>query len=223
MPLDLIVNTVYATNSPALPLLLASMVRVFWRYDCRALRSLQGAAQSLATSPAIPGYRAWRDLLDVFSNSPINIIRFEKFIAEIEHSIKQMYDSAGMNDTAARAPSEKSILFVGEIPQLFMPVTQKLLTTMLDKLQDDIDCSRLYFADVRWLGLTEDRGAIEYQETHKLDILRKTSLLDHSKWRRCTRCRSCLEDIGPRGYAPWVQSLQKTCVCGNPWVLETLQ
>lgn len=197
------------------------MLRVFWRYDCRALRSLNSFAKRVVLNPALSGHRSWKALLDVFSAKPINVVRFEAFIAELEHHVKHTYDQAGLLDSNSRAAPEKKILFMGEIPEVLMPVTEKLLTSMIVKLQDDVNPSALYFADVRWLGLTEDRSTIEYQKTHKLDIVRKIDMPDSPKWRRCTRCRSCMEDIAPRGYAAWVLSMQKLCVCGNSWILET--
>ena len=112
---------------------------------------------------------------------------------------------------------------------MLMPVVQRLLTGTLDKLTEDVDSKRLFFMDVRWLGLTDDARTRAWHKAHRVDVLRKVELRMPGtarggtsgvvpRVRRCTRCCAYMEDLVLKGLCIWVLSTQKSCICGNPWV-----
>jgi hypothetical protein len=144
------------------------------------------------------------------------------------------------------------------IPEFFHPTIRVLLTTVIEKLQADydpghdadplgargVDPAKVHFADLKWLGLSEEKASKTWRKTKTLDVNRKVVLPcgpegspsglngmaasrgmgDNAKvirLRRCVRCgaRSEDTDYSPQnGWPPWVTHIQKSCICGSHWI-----
>ena len=209
-------------NSPALFLLLASVPRVLLRFLFRLLRQIgQFTGNSLRNATNIEQRQAYSSFINLFNNSPVNIPLMEPVVAELEPIVKAAYVKAGVDDVQ-RGQIEKTMLTSCELPDVLMSAVKKLLTTMLDKFQEDVDPAKVYFADIRWMGLTDDKSTEAFHKRREFDVVRKVQLSGEVPLRRCTRCCSHMLDFDEakqvRSLPPWMHGAQKVCVCGNNWV-----
>ncbi|KAI9840028.1 MAG: hypothetical protein M1819_000220 [Sarea resinae] len=208
-------------NSPALYLVLASVPRVFLRYNCRCLRGLMGNAQK-GFQAGVEGEqrRVFKSLANVIEGSMVKVSQFERILGEIDHDIRGAYQHSSISD-ADRALAEKSLLYNGDIPEALAPVLERLLTTMLNKLRNEVDPADLYFANHSWLGLIDDEETRDYRRRHVVDAVKKVPLPKGTRLRRCTRCCSYMEDImGHIGMTVWMSSMHRMCLCGSLWMLD---
>ncbi|KAB8339185.1 hypothetical protein FH972_022120 [Carpinus fangiana] len=216
---------------PILPLL-ASAPRFLLRYCCRYLRTLIERARMSKDKRGLPFRKSWAAIADITTGSGLSLKAFESLLVELDHHARQAYVAAGVTNEKERADIELGCLISGEIPEALVPVVQRLVTTSAAKLAADRECDpmALFFADIRVLDLTDDR---ETREMHghelsdgavaqKFDIIRKTpmSLARVKTWRRCSRCCSVMENLHLRLCNQWLQGMQKSCVCGNAWILD---
>ncbi|KAI9815891.1 MAG: mediator complex subunit [Thelocarpon impressellum] len=157
--------------------------------------------------------------MDVIDNSTVKVAQLERVLAEVDSGVKSAYQGGNIDD-ANRGLAEKQLLIRGEIPEVLVPVVERLLTTTLNSLREEIDSSVLYFSDYRWLGLSDDKATYDFQAAHTIDSLRKVALPRDARLRRCARCCAYMEDVTPtKGTSMWVANLQKTCHCGSLWML----
>lgn len=163
--------------------------------------------------------RSFRELEAIFEESPVTIIQFERLLTIIEHSIKDFYTSTNMNEKD-RKNTEKEMLVSATVPGMLMPLVESFLTRTLDEFRDEVNEMELFFNDISWLGLSDDRRSDAWKREHVLDVLRKVVLPKEARLRRCTRCCAVMEDVYPhRQSAPWMLPMQRTCYCGDWWLL----
>ena len=139
------------------------------------------------------------------------------------------------------------MLVSASLPEILSPVVEHLLTTTMENLKQDVDTGELYFLDISWLGLSDDKRSMRWKKEHLLDAVRKVEIggghrhnnssnvssdkqrqpLENnksngsSKLRRCTRCCAVMEDLLPvKGGSLWMLNMQRTCFCGGFWVVE---
>ncbi|KAI9804371.1 MAG: mediator complex subunit [Piccolia ochrophora] len=160
-------------KSCVLSLLFCSIPRTCIRRSCRGLRavsisSLKGMEQEQDKEQR----QSYSSMLDVVSASPLKVPPFERLLADLDTSIKTTYKEAGVSD-AERALIEKKMLISAEIPEMLMPVVEKLLTTSLADVRSEIDPAALYFADYSWLGLGIDKKSESYRRNTVVDAMRK--------------------------------------------------
>ena len=201
-------------NNPALSLVLASSSRAFLRYNCRGLRGISNAANNAPNSnhPA-------QNLQAVFEQPPINVMQFERILAEVDSGIKKAYLAAGVGEID-RQIIEKEMLIATDVPEILVGVVQHLLHNTLENLNQEIDPGELYFRDHSWLGLTDDRRSDAFRQNHVVDAVRKIVLGEDVRVRRCTRCCAIMEDLLPqRGSNLWMTNMQRMCLCGSSWML----
>lgn len=195
------------------------MLRMF----CPSLR--QGSQHALSgakTSANLEHRSAYSRLVNVYTPCPVNIKLFEALINDVDASVKSAYATSGISD-AERARTEKEMFVRCEVPEVLMPVVRRLLTGTVVELMKSGNVGRVRLHDVRWLGLSDDAGTREWLRGHVVDVIRKVELRQGTRLRRCTRCGSCMEDIGPASGVPmlqWLAASQRNCVCGGSWVLE---
>lgn len=214
-------KAVNAANSPAISILLASYPRFYLRYCLLYIRSMHKAAIERLQYADTPDREVWHSLAKLCAQYPL--LQIEVMLREIDHHVYLGYTEAKLNDEQ-RAAAEKQLLITGDIPEVLMPVVKRLLTTTKEKLFDggQFDLKDLYFQDFRALNLTDDESTKQLQSTVKIDVLRKVPLKKNlTSWRRCTRCGSCMGNLAMRGEPTWITTLQKSCVCGNAWMIET--
>ena len=211
--------TVRERNSPALSLILISSSRCFLRYNCQSLRTLH--TESRVARPQGLQRRAFRELEAIFDESPVTITQFERLLTIIEQRIKDVYLSSHTSDWE-RQNTEKEMLVCATVPRMLMPVVESFLTKSLDDFREEVNELELYFTDISWLGLSDDRRSDAWKKEHILDVLRKVVLPNTARLRRCTRCCAVMEDVYPqRGTSLWMMTMQRTCYCGDWWLVVT--
>lgn len=120
---------------------------------------------------------------------------------------------------AERTDIEKKMLISGSVPPKLWPAIESLLTKTLKFVGDDINRAALYFHDISWIGLSDDKASDRWRKEHQLDIVRKTEVPTRAKVKRCTRCCSVMEDSAPqKGTTGYLVNLRRYCVCGNWWM-----
>ncbi|KAI9706527.1 MAG: mediator complex subunit [Candelina mexicana] len=202
-------------NTPALSLLLASSSRGFVRYNLRAVSMVASGKMNMSAVPV----DAHNSFMDMIESSPISIPEFEHIIIGLDNSVRSTYEASGISD-AERALLEKDMIIESDIPEVLMPVVERLLTTTLEELQPQIDRAALYFKDVSWLGLSDDRKTQAYRKNNVVDAIRKVPLGKGTKLRRCTRCCAMMEDVSPtKQTSAWMHGVQRMCFCGCLWML----
>lgn len=165
-----------------------------------------------------PPNPTWRELRALFARSPVPTQLFEKVIADVETSIRGIYESNQISD-AERKDIEKKMLISGSVPPQLWPAIESLLTKTLRSLRGDINRAALYFHDISWIGLSDDKASDRWRKEHRLDIVRKIEVPTRAKVKRCTRCCSVMEDSAPqKGTTGWLVNLWRNCVCGNWWM-----
>ncbi|KAL8781895.1 MAG: hypothetical protein Q9194_000088 [Teloschistes cf. exilis] len=204
---------VHELNTPALALIFVSQSRLLFKYVFRFIRMLGEEAQQHGFKDPV-----WRELTTLLSKSPAGLHQFEKFFADVEKTVRQIYDNERVSD-AERRDIEREMLISGCIPPRLWPAVEVLFTTTLDVVLKEFNVADLFFHDISWLGLSDDPESDRWREKHRLDVIRKIELPMHARIRRCTRCCSVMEDIAPpRGAAGWLINMWRSCICGNWWM-----
>ena len=190
-----------------------SQSRLLFKYNFRFFRGISiEISQSKSSDPT------WRELRAIFLASPVPPQHFERVIADVETSIRNVYSSSSVSENE-RKEIEKNMLISGTIPWQLMPAVESLLTATVNSLKEEINVAELYFHDISWLGLSDDGASDQWRREHRLDIIRKVEVPKHAKVRQCTRCCSVVEDTAPpKGTAAWVVNMWRNCVCGNWWM-----
>lgn len=203
-------------NTPALSLILVSSSRLFLKYICRFFRNL---TKELENNQNLGSRRqSFRELEAIFEAYPVTILQFDRIVSEADVRIKNAYQSAQTSDLD-RKNIENEMLVSAVVPDVLMPALETFLITTLDALREEINEAELFFTDVSWLGLSDDRKSDAWKKDHVLDATRKVELRKNVPTRRCTRCCSMMEDVSPpRGTNLGVMTLHRTCFCGNWWM-----
>lgn len=169
--------------------------------------------------------------------------RFEQMLAEIEHHVKKRYEEAGLGEPA-RALAERSLLITGRVPEVLIPVVQRLVGTTLDKIVGEMkEPRKVMFGggngaqSMGGAGYGDDgprhQGGFPGSSNGLMgaevggirvpwDVLRKVPLFGLKEIRKCTICGSVMEDLGLHRQGQqcqWVTTLQKACICGSAWVI----
>lgn len=209
--------TVVEMNSPALSLVLVSSSRSFLKYNCRQLRSLHMEAKS---SHAYGSQRQiFREVEAIFEEYPVTVLQFERLLSELDSNIKTAYLTSQISDTDRRN-TEKEMLVSARIPSVLTSALESFLMTTVDHLREEVNEAELYFVDISWLGLCDDSSSDFWRMNHVLDILRKVELPKEAQIRRCTRCCARMEDKHQqKGVSIWFLNMQRTCFCGNWWMI----
>lgn len=200
-------------NTPALALLFVSQSRLLFKYNFRFFRGIGvEITQQRSQDPT------WRELGTIFSRSPVPLLQVEKVLADVDTSVRHVYESEQITDVE-RKDIEKSMLITGSVHPRLWPAAEALLTKTVRNLRDGVDVAELYFHDVSWLGLSDDQASNRWREEHRLDVIRKTEVPKRARVRQCTRCCSVMEEAAPpKGTAGWLVNMWRTCVCGNWWM-----
>ena len=160
----------------------------------------------------------WRELIGIFSTSPVPTRLFEKVITDVETSVRSIYESHQFPDTE-RKEIEKRMLISGSVPLQLWPAIESLLTKTLKSVSEGINRAGLFFHDISWIGLSDDKASDQWRKEHRLDIVRKIEMPRRAKVRRCTRCCCVMEDSAPvKGTTGWLVNMWRSCVCGNWWM-----
>lgn len=204
-------------NTPALALVLCSTPRSFLKCMCRYLRMLSTELRSGQT------HGAQRQLSDelgaIFRKYPVTLMHFERILSEFDTMIKNAYISSQMSD-ADRKNAEKEMLVAATVPSVLVSVLESFLTFSLDNLRDEVNEAEVFFADISWLGLSDDGRSDRWRKDHVLDVLRKVELPREAKIRRCTRCCAVVENVLVlHGTSPWLGNMQRWCLCGAWWMM----
>ena len=209
-------------NSPAIFLLLTSASRVLIRSIIRQIQhAIQLSLAAMKSTGNTEINKAYPTFLTVINISPIPIQHLVSLAAELDPLARKAYTNAKRSD-AQRAAIEKTMLTTCELPEILVPVVRHLLTAQLEKLQDEIDPARVIFADLRWLNLTEDRRTLNFNNYRRFDVIQKTYVKPDVPLRQCTRCGAHTVDVdavASKSLGTWLHNAQKSCVCGNQWLL----
>ena len=205
-------------NSPALLLILISTSRAILRFDCRLMRVV--ASESTKTQDTqTPLGRAYREFEHIHAKAHADLIKTSDMFSTIDNLIKAAYKSAGFGEpnSAERQIAERDMLIKGQVPEVLVGVVKQILTTMADRLKEEINVAELFFADVGWLGLTDGSGKVRKRKD--LDAMRKIELRKDARVRRCTRCCALMEDHMPGRGLTFVMGMQRDCFCGGRWMV----
>lgn len=211
---------VHERNTPALSLVLISSSRCFLKYNCRYLHSLH--TESKNHEKYGPQRAAFRELEAIFEDSPVTVIQFERLLTALDHNIKNAYTSSNTNPVD-RKNTEKEMLVSATVPSMLLPVVGSFLTKTLDEFREEVDELELFFTDISWLGLSDDRRSDVWRREHVLDGLRKVVLPREAPLKRCTRCCAVMEDSYLRGTPPWMLNMQRTCYCAGWWTAVDIE
>ena len=207
-------------NTPALHLVLQSIPRMLVRFNCQYLVLALGNAHKAGQQTEDPAdRRAISEYLALFNEAPVKLQHFRKMIDEAEVWIKRTYNDSLPEET--RVEAEKAMLVSGALPDVLMPVAKHLLTQTMDRLHAEMDPAKIYFHDVRWLGLTDDEASRMLLQKQKFDVHMKKPIGLKARLRRCTRCRSLMDDTPNQTRLPsaaWLALLEKSCICANNWM-----
>lgn len=206
-----------ATHSPALLLLFVSTSRAILRFNSRSLHSLIRESKQQPHTTALG--RAYREFDTILARSHVDLARSERLFSQIDANIKAAYQAAGLGESKApaREAAERNMLLKAEIPDVLIPVVKQLVTTMVEGLKEEVNVAELFFADVSWLGLTEN-GASGLSK-RPVDAMRKVRLGNGKRVRRCTRCCALMEDELPRAMGAWMVHMMSSCLCGGRWMV----
>lgn len=201
-------------NTPALALLFVSQSRLLFKYNFRFFRGIGiEVSQQRSQDPT------WRELGNMFTKSPAPLHSFEKVLADVDANVRNVYESEQIPDTE-RKDIEKNMLITGHVHPRLWPAVEALLTKNVNTLREEVNVAELYFYDVSWLGLSDDRASDQWRKEHRLDVIRKTEVPRGARIRQCTRCCSVMEDTAPpNGTAGWLVNMWRTCICGNWWMV----
>lgn len=147
-----------------------------------------------------------------------------------------------------RIAIEKALLVDGRIPPEMVPAVKRLLTVSVPALKETVDLAKIYFSDLRTLGLLEDARSRHWREHERLktwDVVRKDRVREKAKMKKCGRCGMRAEDLDMRKLAnaqsaggqggsgggwvlddegrrvpPFIGMAGRNCVCMNGWVVE---
>jgi len=179
-------------------------------------------ALSGAKAASTPDARAaYARLLNVYAPCPVNLKHFEALVSDVDASVKSAYATSGIGE-GDRARVEREMFVRCRVPEELMPVVQRLLTGTVAEMMRSGNAGRVRMHDVRWLGLSDDAGTREWGKRWKVDVIRKVEIREGTRLRRCTRCGSVMEDIGPASgvlMLPWLATGQRSCVCGGSWLV----
>jgi mediator of RNA polymerase II transcription subunit 16, fungi type len=219
---DAVVREVHSMNPPALHLVLHSIPRHLIRFTIQYLRLGHTWTQQAIDRTSDPKERRiFRQYLSYFDNAPFNFIHFLALIDEVEAWIKRLYTQPNFSDDK-RTECEKAMLLNAEIPETLMPAVHRMLTiTIEQKLKNEVDPAKLYFHDVRWLGLTDDRASKQLLQEEQFDVHTKNLLAPDARVRKCMRCGSLLDDEYAKKSpvnAPFSIVLEKSCICAANWM-----
>ncbi|POS87746.1 hypothetical protein EPUL_001131 [Erysiphe pulchra] len=175
-----------STNNISLHLILASSTRGFLialnrrlqHLDNIAKKSLTISMSNTMTSPLILSAlrTAYRQIATILSNSIIGLDTVEKFLTSISKQVKEAYSSytpplgSTGNLEKARNALEIKLLFGGPIPDALKPVIVELFKKdgILEMVRDEIDESRLFFADFTMLEVDDDKASLKKRKQMNL-------------------------------------------------------
>ncbi|KAL8936278.1 MAG: hypothetical protein Q9211_004261 [Gyalolechia sp. 1 TL-2023] len=210
---DAVTAKISELNTPALALVFVSQSRLLFKYIFRFFRGIALEITQQRSQDPI-----WHELGNIFSTSPVPLHRFELMLASVDKSIRSIYESGDVSE-ADRRDIEKSMLITGSVSPKLWPAVESLLTNTVKSLREEVNVAELYFHDVSWLGLSDDKASDQWRKAHGLDVIRKVVLPEGARIRQCTRCCSVMEDIAPpRGTASWLANMWRNCICGNWWM-----
>ena len=112
------------------------------------------------------------------------------------------------------------MLISAAVPEVLRGVVEVLLGAVVERLRGEVDGGELFFRDLRWLGLGDEKGSDEWRRMWSVDAIRKVVLGPEVSMRRCPRCCAVMEDLMPvRGVTQWMVGLQRSCFCGAFWMV----
>lgn len=204
-------------NTPALSIILISTSRSFLKHNCRFLCGLHAEAKSSQTYG--PQRQVFRELEAIFEESPVKVLQFERLLSELDSGVRTAYSTAQISD-GDRKNTEKEMLVSAKTPSVLASALESFLTTSVESLRGEVNEAELYFTDLSWLGLSDDSRSDFWRNNHVLDVLRKVELPKEAQIRRCTRCCAKVEEkFHQKGVNVWLLNMQRTCFCGNWWMV----
>ena len=223
---DLICEKASSDNAIAIACLLTSVPRTFLKLCSRYVRSILDRKFKVPLQGRLCD--SYQHLVRMIKENPIQPLRFERLLDELEHYTREAYDSAGCSEVQ-RTAMERDMLVSGRIPAVLHRVVHRLLTRSLDNLIMDngevkVDPMRILFYTKNGLiGLTEDAEAKRWRRDHIIDSIRKLEVMPwvrERSMRHCTRCGAVMENLAPdRDVNRWVFQVGRQCFCGSSWIL----
>ncbi|KAK5012502.1 Mediator of RNA polymerase II transcription subunit 16, partial [Cryomyces antarcticus] len=227
-------------NTPGLVLIFSSIPRCLFRFILPYLITLfkqshEAQSPSCLFIKTVKQRQIWKTLLAQFDSMPFQLAHFQNLLNEVDTAVRSAYAAAGILAEPQRHAVEKAMLIDGTIPAVLAPAVQRLLQpdVFLDALVRESSFSALdiLFYDTAWLGLHDEPS---HTKKRMFDVLKKTPLPEGTMARKCTRCGSLMEELPspPQGSTQaqptlveppripnWIVANQRTCICGNHWVL----
>lgn len=226
------------------PLLLNTISRSLLLYSIAGIKKLNDYSTKSVESLDLSFFKnfaiqeSFERLNLIIKSSPIRLESFEKFIIDIDNSLRSMKD-----DKAASIQNETQLLCQGKIPQSYVEHMSNMYWQYSTVADREFNQEELYFYDVSWLNpnmaIGEEKVVTVIEETstenHKLllrfkkkknslfvDELRK-NLITSMSLRRCIMCgavSSCdeipLYDVN--FISATILPFQRNCFCGGFWV-----
>lgn len=202
-------------------------------------------------SPALR--TAYMQIATLTSGTIVRIKTFETLLSSLSALIKTSYQShtpplsGSPAADKARGFLETKMLFGGSFPQAFKGIIVELFKEdgLLEKVKEEIDPARLFFADFTLLEVDEDAASVKKRKNmgKTIDCFRKDWMVNPSsksnaekngggeggdgtvvsgkqaqKWKRCSRCASVMEDlVMNRQQLQWLVMQQRRCFCSGYW------
>lgn len=202
-------------------------------------------------SPALKA--AYMRIATLTSSTILRIKTFETLLSTLSSHIKTAYTSHSLSGSQQAERNRNAIeikMMLGyAIPDAFKGVIVELFRPegLLDSVREEIDPSRLFFADFSLLEVDEDRASMGARKraAMTMDCFRKSWLPNPKKsdkllinangqdqsagavgsggrqgarWRRCARCAAVMEDVlSQRQALQWLVMQQRRCFCSGYW------
>jgi len=218
-PHQAFMNAAAEKESPVINILLCTYTRVFVRFLSITLKKYHDIIrQALPNVRSVIERQQMEETIAFFSSLPYKFNFFDILIHDIDNSVRKAHTSNSIT-TERRIDIELSTMTEQTVPHELDSVIEKLVNESLPKFMSLLDLAALYFRDTTWLGIEPTN-----EEARQLyDSVRKLPVAKGAKLRVCRRCGAVMEDLDGealKGTGGWMMHAQRTCVCGNYWIMQ---
>ncbi|KAF2266920.1 hypothetical protein CC78DRAFT_566632 [Lojkania enalia] len=167
-------------NKPAILILLSSFPRMMMKLWANPLAWVHKTAMQYATSGPTPEVRRiYTPLNQAITDCPLHWQLFEGLVSEAHQLVRNSYKRASFSE-AQRNEVERELI-LGQIPEVLVPVSRKILSDALfnenrpngGAVLDKLDVARVMFFDTTWLGLNDSKHSQIWFQTHVVDVCQK--------------------------------------------------
>ncbi|GMM33124.1 Sin4 protein [Saccharomycopsis crataegensis] len=146
-------------ESLAMPILMAKVPRVILSNAIKGFKQLLSFASKFIEEFRLGSdnvvFAATERLREIINDSLIDLELFEKFLGNVEYAVKSSITNykKAKGTTSDPLVIEQKLVCQGKIPEELMDAAKIILKLFNDSLCKDLDRSKVFFYDLKWLGL----------------------------------------------------------------------